>query len=274
MIKIDIKNFYLDISTSIQRGSFVALTGKSGSGKTTLLRTLAGLQKDSTGSIIVDDEIWLDDKTSLPPQKRNIGFVFQDYALFENMSVIENLLFVNDDKDLANHLLDIIELQEFKDKYPSTLSGGQKQRVALARAMMNKPKLLLMDEPLSSLDKDMRIKLQDEIEILHNEFSKEFNTTTIMVSHNLDEIYRLGHRIITLENGKIIHDESLDSLISANASLSLDAVVIKLIDNGFDFTLLLSIETKIIKINISNEEAQTIQIGQNIKLSDFKVGIS
>ncbi|GKT31793.1 molybdenum ABC transporter ATP-binding protein, partial [Aduncisulcus paluster] len=164
-------------------GDFVALAGQSGSGKTTLLRILAGLE-EAQGTIQVGDESWLDDTKSLPVQKRKIGFVFQDYALFPNMSVEENLLYVTKDKLLADKLLEMIELSELRDRFPNTLSGGQKQRVSLCRAMMNKPKLLLMDEPLSALDPNMRTKLQYEILTLH----KEFGTTTIMVSHDPSEI--------------------------------------------------------------------------------------
>ena len=191
----------LDIDLQIQKGDFIALSGLSGSGKTTLLRIIAGLETAS-GTIKIEDDIWLDDKYSLPPQKRDIGFVFQDYALFPNYTVLENLLYVNKDINLANHLLNLTELNELKDRYPQTLSGGQKQRVSLCRAMMNRPKILLMDEPLSALDTNMRTKLQNEILTLH----KEFETTTIMVSHDPSEIYRLANRVVVLNEGKIIND--------------------------------------------------------------------
>ncbi|MFA7022829.1 ABC transporter ATP-binding protein, partial [Aliarcobacter sp.] len=174
----------LDINLSLQNGEFVALSGDSGSGKTTLLRVLAGLE-EAFGEIIVDGEIWLNEKIKKPIQKRDIGFVFQDYALFENLSVIDNLLYVKKDKDLAKQLLSLTDLYELKNRYPSSLSGGQKQRVSLCRALMKRPKILLMDEPLSALDPHMRLKLQDEILTLH----KEFKTTTIMVSHDPSEMY-------------------------------------------------------------------------------------
>jgi len=136
----------LDINLVIKEHDFVALSGKSGSGKTTLLRVLAGLE-EAKGKITIGGEIWLDRKFTLPVQKREIGFVFQDYALFENMNVEENLLFVNRDKALVHHLLEVTELTELKKRLPNTLSGGQKQRVSLCRALMNRPKLLLMKEP-------------------------------------------------------------------------------------------------------------------------------
>ncbi len=193
----------LDVDLSIEEHSFIALTGVSGSGKTSLLRILAGLEK-ADGKISVNDEPWQDNNFVLPPQQRGIGFVFQDYALFENMSIEKNLLYVNRDKALAKKLLEMTELYELKDRLPSTLSGGQKQRVSLCRALMNRPKLLLMDEPLSALDPHMRTKLQHDILALH----KEFKTTTIMVSHDPSEAYRLADRVIVLEQGKVIQNAS------------------------------------------------------------------
>lgn len=209
MIQIDIHkrlhgshgDMHLDVNLEIQKGEFVALMGKSGSGKTTLLRVLAGLEK-AEGKIAVENIIWLHRQKMLPPQQREIGFIFQDYALFDNMSVEENLLFVNDDEVLARRLLDMTELTALAYRNVKGLSGGQKQRVSLCRAMMKKPKLLLMDEPLSALDTAMRTKLQDEILKLH----QTFGTTTIMVSHDTDASYHLADRILVLDQGKIIAD--------------------------------------------------------------------
>jgi len=141
----------LDVNLEIQKGEFVALMGESGSGKTTLLRILAGLEK-AAGNINVEDVLWLGDQKVLPPQQREVGFIFQDYALFDKMNVEENVLFVNDDKALAQRLLEMTELSRLSHRNVKGLSGGQKQRVSLCRAMMKKPKLLLMDEPLSALD--------------------------------------------------------------------------------------------------------------------------
>lgn len=145
MIKIKIKkplhgsngDMDLDVDLEIMQGDFIALAGQSGSGKTTLLRILAGLE-ESEGSIQIGDEVWLDGKKSLPPQKRQIGFVFQDYALFDNMSVKQNLLYVKKDEKLANHLLHLTELSNLQDRLPHTLSGGQKQRVSLCRAKIGR----------------------------------------------------------------------------------------------------------------------------------------
>ena len=130
--------FMLEADLSFENGDFVALYGASGGGKTTILRLIAGFETPQSGFIKVGDKIFFDDKINLAPQKRNIGFLFQDYALFENMNVFKNLLFAKNDLALANKLLDICGLISLKNAKISTLSGGQKQRVALARAVMRK----------------------------------------------------------------------------------------------------------------------------------------
>jgi len=273
MIKIQIhKNLHginkdtdLDVNIEIKSGEFLAISGKSGSGKTTLLRILAGLEK-AKGKIEVNGEIWLDEKNSLIPQKRGIGFVFQDYALFENMSVLRNLLFVKKDINLASHLLQITELSALKNRSTKTLSGGQKQRVSLCRAMMNRPKLLLLDEPLSALDSEMRAKLQTEILSLH----KEFKTTTIMVSHDPSEIYKLSSRVLILDNGKIIKDGTAKKVLlktsgSQKFSFSGELLEIKKVD--VIFIAIVSIGQQLVEVVINESEAKCLKIGQTVNLS-------
>jgi molybdate transport system ATP-binding protein len=252
----------LDVDLQIKSNDFIALIGQSGSGKTTMLRVLAGLEK-SDGLIKVDSTIWQDNKTFLPPQKRKIGFVFQDYALFPNLSVEENLLYVNKDKTLAKELLELTELSELKNRMPNTLSGGQKQRVSLCRAMMNRPKLLLMDEPLSALDPNMRLKLQHEILLLH----KKFETTTIMVSHDLSEIYKLSNQLIELKNGKVIKYGDtkkllLDSTNSQKFSFQGEIIDIKKVD--VINIAVISIGQQLVEVVLSSQEAQNLTVGQNI----------
>lgn len=198
----------LDVKLEIQKGEFIALMGESGSGKTTLLRVLAGLEK-AEGNIEVEGVTWLGEQKMLPCQERGIGFVFQDYALFEHMTVEQNLLFVHDDKALAVKLLALTELTELSKRNVRSLSGGQKQRVSLCRAMMNRPKLLLMDEPLSALDEKMKGKLQEEIAKLH----KAFGITTIMISHDTEVSYALADRIVVLEQGKVIKEGHRDEVL-------------------------------------------------------------
>jgi len=255
----------LDINLSLQNGEFVALSGVSGSGKTTLLRVLAGLE-EAFGEIIVDGEIWLNEKIKKPIQKRDIGFVFQDYALFENLNVIDNLLYVKKDKDLAKQLLSLTDLYELKNRYPNSLSGGQKQRVSLCRALMKRPKILLMDEPLSALDPHMRLKLQDEILTLH----KEFKTTTIMVSHDPSEMYKLASRVLVLKDGKIIDDGlPKDILLKTQGSqkFSFEGELLDIIKVDVINIAIVAIGQQIVEVVISNIEAQNLIIGEKVNVS-------
>jgi molybdate transport system ATP-binding protein len=199
--------FPLDIQLGIEKGEFVALTGPSGSGKTTLLRLVAGLAKGDKGTIIFDGKTWSDHskKQFLPPQKRSIGFVFQDYALFPNMTVKQNLSFALDKtapSDEVEKIIEMIDLTALANRFPHQLSGGQQQRVALARALVRRPKILLLDEPLSALDTAMRERLQDDLKRLH----EAYELTTILVTHNEREIFKLANRAIVLETGKIVND--------------------------------------------------------------------
>lgn len=255
----------LDVELHIQEGEFLALSGTSGSGKTTLLRIIAGLEK-AEGSIEVEKQSWLSANKALPPQKRSIGFVFQEYALFDNMTVLQNLLFVAKDKTLALRLLELTELTELQKRYPKTLSGGQKQRLSLARALMQKPKLLLLDEPLSALDPSIRAKLQMQILKLH----KEFGTTTIMVSHDPSEIYKLASRVVVLENGKIIKDgKPKELLLKQNGSqkFSFSGELLELKKVDIIYVAVIAIGQQIVEIVLSKEEAQRHKVGDGVTIS-------
>ena len=255
----------LKVSLEIKENDFVALAGESGSGKTTFLRILAGVE-EASGTIKIGDKVWLDGKVTTPPQKREIGFVFQDYALFPNMSVEENLLFVNKDKKLADHLLEITQLGKLKKRLPNTLSGGQKQRVSLCRALMNRPKLLLMDEPLSALDPSMRTKLQNEILTLH----KEFGTTTIMVSHDPSEIYRLSDRVIVLDQGRIVNDGSAkDVLLKTTGSqkFSFEGELLDIVKVDVIYIAIISIGQQLVEVVVTEEEAKSLTIGDVVNVS-------
>ena len=273
MIKIDVSkklhgmsgDMLLDVSLEVKEGSFVALAGESGSGKTTLLRILAGLES-ADGLISVDGEEWLRKGKSIPVQERGIGFVFQDYALFENMSVLENLLYVRDDKVLAQHLLALTQLTALRNRRPSRLSGGQKQRVALCRALMSRPKLLLMDEPLSALDPAMRTKLQNEILTLH----KEFKTTTIMVSHDPSEIYRLASEVVVLDAGKVLErGEPKDVLLKTSGSqkFSLEGELLDIVKYDVIYVAIISIGQQLVEVVISASEAESFSIGDRVRVS-------
>jgi molybdate transport system ATP-binding protein len=194
----------LNIECRIEHGEFIGLYGASGAGKTSVLRMLAGLMQPDNGYIKVNEAIWFDDKQrmNVAPQQRKIGFVFQDYALFPNMSVRENIAFAlhkHERATIVDELLELTGLGMFADKKIQTLSGGQMQRVALARAIAKKPQLLLLDEPLSAIDNNMRAQLQTTLLEVH----KRFALTTILVSHDTDEMIRLTDKIIHLEHGKV-----------------------------------------------------------------------
>lgn len=198
--------FTFKADLQINNGEIVSFFGPSGVGKTTMLRIIAGLTDADEGFVKVGGQFWLDtaDGTNLPPRKRKVGFVFQHYALFPNMSVRENLQFAqkNVDKQHLDELLEIFGLVNLQHRKPGVLSGGQNQRVALARALARKPDLLLLDEPLSALDIEMRSSLQDEILHVH----KLWGITTILVSHDLPEVFKLCNRVITFNNGRVTDD--------------------------------------------------------------------
>ncbi len=255
----------LDVEIAIEEHAFVALAGQSGSGKTTLLRILAGLE-NATGVVDVGGELWQEGRKVLAPQKRGIGFVFQDYALFANMSVEQNLLYVAKDRELAKQLLEMTDLLALKDRLPSTLSGGQKQRVSLCRAMMNRPKLLLMDEPLSALDPAMRTKLQHDILTLH----KAFGTTTIMVSHDPSEIYRLADRVIVLDQGRVVREGSPKEVLlqtQGSQKFSLRGELLDIVKADVIHIAVVSIGQQIVEVVLDAEEAATFEIGEAVQVS-------
>jgi molybdate transport system ATP-binding protein len=216
MIEIDIQRrlfgpdgeLNLKFKTTIENGQFVTLYGPSGAGKSSVLKMLAGLMKPDGGLIQVANEIWYRDAKNnifVTPQHRRIGMVFQEHSLFPNMTVRENLTFAlekDQSPKIVDELLQITELENLQKSRPSILSGGQKQRVALARALVRKPKLLLLDEPLSALDTELRRKLQDYILQVH----QHFGLTTILVSHDLPEVIKMSKRVLVLENGVITKD--------------------------------------------------------------------
>lgn len=273
MIRLDIKkrlfttngHVDLDVDIKIKKNDFVALSGVSGSGKTTLLRILAGLE-EASGEIDVFGTQWLGPKKALPPQERGIGFVFQDYALFPNMNVLQNLLFVSKDINLAEHLLELTGLRELKERFPNMLSGGQRQRVSLCRALMKRPKVLLMDEPLSALDPDMRTKLQHDILKLH----KEFDTTTIMVSHDPSEMYRLASRVLVLDHGTIIKDGLAKDILlktSGSQKFTLQGELLDIKKADVIYIAIVAIGQQIVEIVLDSNEAKSFKIGQSVQVS-------
>lgn len=198
-------SFLLNLNEKIPSRKFIILTGPSGSGKSTLLKLIAGLDHPDSGFIHFEQSIWTDlnNHQILPIRKRKIGMVFQDYALFPNMTVKEHLLFGPRLKKLNPYLeeiLEILELEDFLNRYPANLSGGQQQRVALGRALSNQPNMLLLDEALSALDTVLRKKISSFLV----EFQKKYEVSIILVSHQIDEILEIADWVCLLENGKLV----------------------------------------------------------------------
>jgi ABC-type Fe3+/spermidine/putrescine transport system ATPase subunit len=192
-----------DISLEIEQGEFLTLLGPSGSGKTTLLRILAGMQFPQSGQVYFDGR----DVTHVQPNERNVGFVFQNYALFPHMNVFDNVAFGLRMRRLARaevvqraqEALAMVDLSDLADRRPNELSGGQQQRVSLARAVAIRPDVLLMDEPLGSLDKRLRQRLQEELRALQ----RAIGITTVYVTHDQDEAFALSHRVAVMNGGVI-----------------------------------------------------------------------
>ncbi len=191
------------VSIEVEAGEFLTLLGPSGSGKTTLLMAIAGFNRPDSGSIVFGKK----EMILMPPHKRDVGMVFQNYALFPHMSVFENVAFplkirqvaLHDRKMRVAEALDTVQLSDFANRRIDQLSGGQRQRVALARAFVFRPRILLMDEPLSALDKKLREQMQIELKQLH----RQLGVTTVYVTHDQREALTMSDRIAVINDGKI-----------------------------------------------------------------------
>ena len=203
MLKCNIEkklNHFVLNAEFIVENQILCIMGESGSGKTSILNSIAGLLTPDKGEIILDDNILFSDKINLKPQERNIGYVFQDYALFPNMSVKDNIFFMNPDKNYTNLLIEKLGIEYLLGNFPNTLSGGEKQKVSIVRALANKPRLLLMDEPFSSIDEKFKNKFYEEL----IEIKKSLDIPIIMVTHNRVEAEILSDRLIFIDKGKIV----------------------------------------------------------------------
>jgi molybdate transport system ATP-binding protein len=264
-------NQVLNVAFELAKGRLLTLYGNSGAGKTTILRILAGLTDIDSGYLEVDGEVWYDrqNKIYVPARKRSIGLVFQDFALFPHFTVKEQLLFAlpkGADKTIVRELLDLMELGSLQDTLPSRLSGGQQQRVALARAIARKPRLLLLDEPLSALDDQMRFKLQDYIIRAH----RHYHLTTILVSHYLPEIFRLSDEVIHLENGTILkqgapQDIFLEEKISGKFKVTGEIISIVKADIVYIVSVLSA--NNIVKVIATEAEIAGLKPGQKVMVA-------
>ncbi|OZI38182.1 ABC transporter ATP-binding protein [Bordetella genomosp. 10] len=207
-----------EVDLTVARGEFCTLLGASGSGKTTLLKIIAGFESPDAGAVQIGGR----DVTHMPISERNIGMVFQNYALFPHMSVFENVAFAlrmrrlnaDDIRRRVLEALDLVSLTALQDRKPGALSGGQQQRVALARALVFTPDILLMDEPLGALDKNLRQAIQLQLRRLH----QDLGLTVVFVTHDQEEAMNLSDRIVILEQGRIVEAGTPETLYRRPAS--------------------------------------------------------
>jgi molybdate transport system ATP-binding protein len=258
----------LEVSFRINEGSLTTIFGESGAGKTSILRMISGLMDPDDGEIIVHGRIWYcgNKGINLSPQKRRIGYVFQDYALFPNMTVKENLYYAlekGQDPSIITELLDTIELTNLKDRKADTLSGGQKQRVSLARALVRRPHIILLDEPLSALDEGIRTKLQDYILRVH----EKYKLTTILVSHDLPEIFKMSDKILLLVKGKI-EKSGTPSEVFLSKKISgkyrFTGTVIEKSKNDVVYVVGVLVGNNLIKVIATEEEGNQLGIGDKV----------
>lgn len=204
-----------DLNLDIQQGEFLSLLGPSGSGKTTCLMMLAGFEYPTTGNIYLDQQ----NINRVPPHQRNIGMVFQNYALFPHMTVEKNLEYplkvrrlpASERKAKVRKALEMVQMEAFAKRYPAQMSGGQQQRIALARALVFEPKLVLMDEPLGALDKQLREHMQLELKALH----QSLGITFVYVTHDQSEALTMSDRVAVFNDGIIQQISSVNTLYEA-----------------------------------------------------------
>jgi len=190
-----------DISFSINEGEIFTILGRSGSGKTTLLRMLSGLEAPDSGTICIGDKVVYDAKTNLSPNQREIAIVFQNYALLPHLSIAQNIAFGSKaSQEELLHVMEKTKIETLSSKYPHEISGGQQQRVALARAILDKPKILLLDEPLSNIDTELRAILRSELK----EMIKLFGITALFITHDKEDAFYLSDRIAIMDGGELL----------------------------------------------------------------------
>jgi len=198
------KEALINLNFSIDHNSIVSVLGPSGCGKTTLIRLIAGLEQIQNGEIFLENSLVANKNLNVPPEKRSISYVFQDFALFPHMTVLENISFAagskSNKKQLIDQVINLSKVENFLDTYPHSLSGGEQQRVALARSIAVQPKLLLLDEPFSDLDINLKREIIDDTLHLIN----SLESSAIVVTHNAEEAMFLSDAILVMEKGKII----------------------------------------------------------------------
>lgn len=202
-----------NFSMTVDKGEIVGIIGPSGSGKSSLLRLVSGLEEPKKGTIIIDGKTIVDERTYIEPENRGIGMVFQDYALFPHLTVANNIMFGlhklsrRNRQQRLQEMLELVQLEDFKDRFPHELSGGQQQRVAIARALAPRPSILLLDEPFSNLDADLKTSIRVEL----REILEKAEMTCLFVSHDqadidaiCDRVYRMSDEVKAPEHKKVV----------------------------------------------------------------------
>ena len=263
--------FNLSVDIRVERGDFLTIYGPSGAGKTSVLRVIAGLLKPDIGRICVDDIMWLDSsiKLNLKPNKRSVGLVFQDYALFPNLTVRQNIhygLKATYDKSYVEDVINLLELKDLIARTPATLSGGQSQRVALARTLVTKPKILMLDEPLAALDVNMRHRIQDHLLEAH----KRYNLTIIIISHDIGEIFKLSNKVLKIESGRITKTGSpaeifFDKEVTGNFQFTGEVLNISKEDVVYVITVVIG--QHMVKVVAEENTASPLSIGDKVLLT-------
>lgn len=208
-----------DVSFTLKAGDVCAIVGESGSGKTTLVRLIAGLERPDEGTIELNGKLMSSPDTFVLPEKRKIGLVFQEYALFPHLTVLDNVLYgiskLRNKKSRAKEMLDLVELSEMETRYPHQLSGGQQQRVALARALAPKPSLLILDEPFSNLDTMLRMQMRTQV----FEIIEKTGVTALFVTHDTRDALSVADDIMILQEGQVIQKDAAANLYIKPSSL-------------------------------------------------------
>jgi len=258
----------LTVDLSIKEGACAAVFGESGSGKTTVLRMIAGLTRPDEGYINVGGRVLFDStaRIDLPTQERRTGMVFQDHNVFPNMTVIENIRYAmrpGDDGTFATDLLKAADLVSLADVLPAKLSGGQRQRVAFIRAMVNRPDLLLLDEPFSSLDTAMRIRLQDEVAAWH----RKYGVTAIVVSHDITEVMRLADTVFCLTCGKVTafgNPEDVFVKQRLSSKFKLVGTVAAIDHDGVVAIVTVVVGSELVRVVADEGEAKALVVGDTV----------
>ncbi|HKN04248.1 MAG TPA: spermidine/putrescine ABC transporter ATP-binding protein PotA [Buttiauxella sp.] len=267
--RFDGKNVISDFSLTIKNGEFLTLLGPSGCGKTTVLRIIAGLESADSGTISLDGQ----DITQVPAEHRTVNTVFQSYALFPHMTVFENVAFgLRMQKTPAAELtprvteaLKMVQLEEFAQRKPHQLSGGQQQRVAIARAVVNKPRLLLLDESLSALDYKLRKQMQNELKALQ----RKLGITFVFVTHDQEEALTMSDRIVVMRDGRIEQDGTPREIYEEPRNLFVASFIGEI--NIFDATVIERVDEQRVLANVEGRECHIyatmpVTTGQRLKV--------